>query len=259
MKRIALTIMAWLALAGVGQANIVIKAMAVNPSKDQAKTAKIRVALPQEAKPEDIVNSGDFEIQFDAKENVYYGVAEYALQPGEVVEREIEIRDLWHIPNERLEAVLGEAAKIMPLLKNSEHEQRAQQLSRAITENITLVKDRQASPPNDPQRYILSYRENKTLLDAALADLSAMRLLLAQGKILPSRMIWNVFFGVLGFLGVLVVGMLLFWLRQSRSIKAGQPAAPAPEALTPEEHNPAQGKDATLKNIEDIFKREDGK
>ena len=55
-----------------GAANVRFKIVAVNPSKVRTQRVPIRVYLPEEVKPGDVVDLGGLNIEFDAQKSLYY-------------------------------------------------------------------------------------------------------------------------------------------------------------------------------------------
>ena len=58
-------------------ANIVLKIIAVNPSKEQSQRVPVKVYLPKETKPEDVIDKSDLDVAYDTQQGSYYVSGEY--------------------------------------------------------------------------------------------------------------------------------------------------------------------------------------
>ena len=105
---------------------MVIKIRAINPLDEEA-VAPIHYPLPAQVKPGDIiakrmkfnsphlpqdaheegekrrVEEADFAVKYDKSTKQYYVDHEIKLAPREIVTLEVEVKDVWVIPNEQLE------------------------------------------------------------------------------------------------------------------------------------------------------------
>ncbi|MCP4594989.1 hypothetical protein [Neptuniibacter sp.] len=258
LKRIFLFTVIALLCAGSAQANIVLKAVGANPSKLQKQTVVIKAYLPKEVMPEHVVGKSDLDIFYDTQQCAYYIQGEYELEPGEIVEREVEMKDIWHVDESEIKSVRNGTVKIIELLKGTDYEERADFLKESIHSRLDEIDDKQKMPAVTPQRHISTYRDNLKLLEAAKDDLLVLRSFLSQIKLLPSITIWKVFFGVIVFLAILGLGLYAMWYKQSKIIA---PATLMPGAEDREDvviskyHDSDKEKEVSAKDIEDILKK----
>lgn len=217
-KLLILSIFLIILLLGKAEASIVLKIMAVNPSKEQIQTVPVKAYLPKETKPEDIVDKSDLEIVYDTQQGSYYAYGEYLLKPSEMVEKEIELRDIWVIPNSEIESLRLEVIKMQDLLKNTEFAERIAFLKNSVESKLNqIIESQKGSPPN-PERHISDYRENLKILETVKADLALARSLLSQIKPLPYATVWKVIVAIVIFLGVLGIIFYFIWQRQVKTI-----------------------------------------
>lgn len=200
------------------EASIVLKIMAVNPSNEQVQTVPVKAYLPKEIKPEDIVDKSDLEIVYDTQQGSYYVYGEYMLKPSGVVEKEIELRDIWLIPNTEVESLRLEVIKMEAVLKNTEFAERIAFLKNSIEYKLNQIIENQKSSPPNHERHISDYRENLKVLEAVKADLVLARSLLSQVKPLPYAVVWKVIVAIVIFLGVLGISFYFIWQRQVKTI-----------------------------------------
>ena len=49
-----------------------LRVVAVNPSAEKTRTVPVRIDLPQEIKPVDILDKGELDVEFDTERSLYY-------------------------------------------------------------------------------------------------------------------------------------------------------------------------------------------
>ena len=200
---------------------LTLRVMAINPSKEESQPTEIRAYLPKEIQPEDILDKGDLEIAYDSQESAYFVHGQYELKPGETLEREIRLKDIWLLSAEELESMRSEATKTAKLLENTDFKERAEFLKTVIETKLNKITERQQSPSANPDRHISAYRDNLALLDSVKSDLVAARSLLTQAK--PKAevvVVWRLFVGVVVVLGLLSLSFYIIWHKQLKTITA---------------------------------------
>ncbi|MDD4900250.1 MAG: hypothetical protein PHG68_06690 [Candidatus Omnitrophica bacterium] len=200
------------------EASIVLKLIAANPSKTQTQRVTIKSYLPKETKPEDILDKGDLEVTYDTQQGSYFVFGEYDLKPGETLEKDIELKDIWAIPTNEIESIRLEMIKLEKLLKATEFAERAEFLKNSIDGKLDQISDNQANPPANPERHISDYRENLKILESAKADMVLVRGLLSQAKTFPTVMIWKMILAIVIFLGILGISFFFIWSKQLKTI-----------------------------------------
>jgi len=112
-KILFISLFAFLWVAADAYANIVVRAIIVNPSTAIKRSVPFKTYLPKEIRPENIVDKGDLELAFDPAEGAYYVFKTYELDPKETVSVEVEMQDVWRIPQEELNRVRAEAQRAL--------------------------------------------------------------------------------------------------------------------------------------------------
>lgn len=204
-------------VAGEARANIVLKVIAVNPSKEQVQGVTVKTALPREVKPEDIVDKGGLEIVYDAQESCYVAYGRFELKPGETLEKLIEIRNIWIILNSEIEGVEKDLAKLSDLLANTRFSDRLAFLKNSIASKLNQIIESQKDSPSNPEQLISNYRENLSILESAKADLVLIRSFLTQLRIFPATTIWSIIIFIIIFLGLLGTGFCLTWQKKIKN------------------------------------------
>lgn len=239
---------------------IVLKVLAANPSQKEKQTVNVKAYLPKEIKPEDVVDKGDLEIAYDNQQGSYYVYGEYQIDPGQTLERDVEMHDIWNIPAQETESIRSEADKTAKLLENTDFRDRMIFLKQSIEAKLKEIEDRQKVPAVNPERHISNYRDNVKLLESVKADLVVLRSLLAQAKGLPASAVWRLIIIIITFLGAIGVGSYLIWQRQIKMVNV--PARLEKKKEEESKGEKAQAGDDQLEaaeNIEKLLRPDDKK
>lgn len=235
---------------------VILKILGVNPSKDQTQEVVMKAYLPKEIKPSDIVDKEDLEVIYDTEEGAYYVYGNYQLGPKEVVEKTVELTDIWTISEEELETLRNEAVKTVELLQNTDFEERVKFLKSSIEYKLNKIIEIQKVPAINSQKHISDYRNNLELLKQVKDDLFLTRSLLAKAKVLPSATVWKVFFFIIAFLVVLAVTLYLVWHKQVKtmipSVLNGEPEEEKSKEAVPQRFK-MQNEDRGTEDIREIM------
>jgi len=205
-----------LVLCQSAQAGISMRLMALNPA-DSVQTVTIKSYLPVEVKPEDVIYKDDLEVIYDTQQGSYYVYGEYQLKPKEVLEKEIELRDVWVIDVSQIAMIRQEAKEILEGFKKTNSIERATALYNGIDKKLKDVEQMQAIASASPGYKISNYRNSLTLLSSAKADLLAAKTLLAE--VTPkgmAKLTWKIILFIIIFLGILAAGFFFVWQRQAK-------------------------------------------
>ncbi len=242
-------------------ANIILKVMSANPSKEQTQKVVVKAYLPKEAKPEDVIDKGDLDIGYDSQQGSHYVYGEYDLKPGEVVEREVELRDIWSVSSSEIEAIRADSAKISGMLKSSEFSERAAFLHNSVEAKMNQIIENQKAAPANPEHHISEYRENLKVLESAKADIALMRSLLAQVKPFPTAVVWKVIIAIIAFLGLLGSVFFIIWQKQVKVITHDTFYIPKEEidlpGSKPVSHKEEEKEKKTMPDIDKIIEKDD--
>src|SRR3989338_2898711 len=139
-------------------ASVTLRVVAVNPSEDSEQSVPIKVYLPVEVKPEDIIYKGDLEIAYDTQQGSYYVFGDYAIKPLETLEKEIEIQDIWVIEDAEITTLRKEAKDMFSAFDKTAYADKAQVLSKAIEKKLKEIEEMQAGLASNPAQHISNYR-----------------------------------------------------------------------------------------------------
>ena len=197
-------------------AGITLRLVAVNPA-DNEQVVPVKVYLPMEIKPEDVIYKEDLEIGYDTQQGSYYVHGEYTLKPKEVLEKEIELKDIWVIDETQISLLRQESKSIADDFKKTSYAEKAELIYQGIDKKLQEVSQIQKSSSASPGYHISNYRNSVSLLNSAKADLLAAKTLLAE--VSPkglAKFTWKIILFIIIFLGVLGMGFFFIWQRQSK-------------------------------------------
>ncbi len=209
----AFCLFSWISLS---EAGITLRVVAMNPS-DADQIVPVKVYLPMETKPEDIIYKEDLEVGYDTQQGSYYVHGEYTLKPKEVLEKEIELKDIWVIDEAQVALLRQEAKSITDDFKKTNYAEKAALIYQGIDKKLQEVSQMQEVSSVSPGYHISNYRNSISLLNSAKADLLAAKTLLAE--VSPkglARFTWKIILFIIIFLGVLGAGFFFIWQRQSK-------------------------------------------
>ncbi len=252
-------------LPAAASADVVLKMMVVNPSETEVKEYDIRSPLPQEVKPEHVLDTDGLKVDYDSQAGTFVLVGHLTLKPKESVTKQVVLQDVWVIPADRFSSLRGEIDDIMRKLQGTNYFDRADMLARAIDRKLTQAQESQdqaATAP--PMQHINAYRDNFKALDAVETDMVSLRQLMVMAAlntakpykgVVPSTgdsggkqsgenepgglsilATWRLIFVILALLGFVSLSFFMIWQRQLKLQLAKQ--AQEEQALAKTTGNP---------------------
>jgi len=198
-------------------ASITLRVIVVNPSDQMTQPASIKVYLPMEVKPEDVIAKNDLEIAYDTQQGSYYVFGEYQLKPKEMLEKEVEINDIWVIDETQMVALRKEAKEVFSGFEKTAYAERASALYKGVEKKLNEIDGIQGAAGANPAQHISNYRYCLTLFNEVKADLVAAKTLLAEiGPKGAAKLTWMIIVFIIGFLGVLSLGFYVIWQHQAK-------------------------------------------
>ncbi|MEW6026246.1 MAG: hypothetical protein AB1599_02980 [Planctomycetota bacterium] len=168
--------------------SIKIKIIVVN--KDQSsQRVPLKSYLPQELKPEDVLEKSDddLEVKYDPEKQLCFAGFPTTptdksplLNPGEMREFEITVRDVWVIPEEGEDGMMKKEQETGDLYKKLKQGTpaylRGTELVKKIDETLTDIRLRQKSKNQIPvERYIQNFRDNKEKMVMVNSYINALK------------------------------------------------------------------------------------
>ena len=162
---------------------------AENPSADKPSSVEQKHYLPEEVKPEHLVDYEGFQIKYDAIRGQSYLSRTEELQPSEIKRYEVGILDIWRINQADIDDIKVRTNKTFKLLEPTEYVQNAEFLTKNIKEATEEIERSQAIEKNINQ-HIRAFRENEYLFAQAKKDIESLEELLeaVRETLVRSRM-----------------------------------------------------------------------
>jgi len=156
--------------------SLLFSVVVVNPSDAKPQTALVKENLPIEVTPEAILDPAGLEVKFDEASSFYYLYKESVeLKPGETKVFKVKIRDVWIIPQNRLDSLKNETQSVIEQLGKSEFHEPAKRLGEAIYKALKTVADTQSDTAVSRKDHIILYRNNLKIVDQAKKNISKLR------------------------------------------------------------------------------------
>jgi hypothetical protein len=220
---------------------VTLKVVAVNPSSDKRQSVPVKIDLPQEVKPTDILSKGDLELEFDDDRSLYYvHKPAVELAPKETRVFEVTVRDVWFVPEAELGSLTDYTDLLLVRLEKSDYAVTAKQLGDSIKERLGQIRTTQNDETLSRKARIGAYRQHLQVVAQIKEDLARMEKLLTfvggppalemldespLKSDSPSRTTtWVVIFLVVIFLGLLA-GQFFFTWHGRTKVPEANPAA----------------------------------
>ncbi len=267
IKRIensALDVSYWRSDPGIDQAPRLIHLTieVSNPAKVM-KHFKHKDYLPQEVKPEDVVEAEGFEVRYDQIKQLSFLFKEEDLAPGDKKKYSIGILDIWSVDQKDIDYLKSRAEYAFDFLKDSKFEDSAKILMDRISSNLQAIETSQAVQ-RPILEHISAYRTNKNTYNDTQKDVENLEKLLSVfredlqkskvenvlqkiqslknvsdvskvmfNKKFETSTAWSFIGWVLLFVGILTLINFVVWLLRSKDKKIKDEPPPAKESLKP--------------------------
>ncbi len=215
-----------------------LRVVAVNPSAEKPKTVPVRIDLPAEISPADVLDSGEMSVEFDEERSLYYVFkGDVALSPKQTKTFEVVVRDVWFIPEPQLTSLKSHTDLVLKRLEKSQYYESAQQLAQTIHSRLDDILSVQADEGLSRKSRIGAYRRHLLMLAEIKDDLARMEKLLTftGGPPVPSMLeesplrsdapstttTWLVIFLIVIFMGLLAGQFFFTWQRRLKVTPAG--------------------------------------
>ena len=211
--------------------SVIVRVVVANPSQTKVQEVPVKVYLPQETKPDDVIDKGDLEFGFDEVKSIYFVYKDKVmLQPKETRIFEVELKDIWFIPDETLKGLKTQTEKIMERLKATAYFEQAKIVADTIYGRLDRVATSQSDESVNKELHIGLYRANLIVVARVKEDIAKLEKMmvavgappapemLAESKLnlkTPSRATtWFVIFAIMVFIGLLGFVFFITWQSQ---------------------------------------------
>jgi len=167
------------------RSTVIMKVIAVNPSRQKPQSVEVKSYLPVEIKPANIINYGGLEVFFDKEKSCYYLYKkEVMLEPAKVQLFTVELQDVWFIPQKDIDTLKTQTNELFDKVKKipynyEEGKVVAEKILKELGEiNQSQEKDEMLSLKTK----ISLYRKNKDGLEEVRKNLEKLRNLTKEKK-----------------------------------------------------------------------------
>ena len=213
---------------------VILKVVAVNPSADKTQMVPVKIELPQEVTPKDVLDKGELDLDFDEARSMYYVHKDAVeLAPKETRVFQVSVRDVWFIPQAQLDSLKEYTNLLMGRLAKSDYAATAKQLGDSIHERLQQIQTTQNDESLGRKARIGAYRYHLQTIEQVKEDLARMEKLLTfvGGPPVPEMLeesplkadapsrttTWLVIFLIVIFLGLLGGQFFFTWHGRTRS------------------------------------------
>ncbi|MFC1621415.1 hypothetical protein ACFL2G_03825 [Candidatus Omnitrophota bacterium] len=213
--------------------SVVFRVVTMNPSKTKSQKVSIKKNLPVEVRPEDIMDTGGLEIEYDSANAIYYVYKlDVELLPSEIKTFEVEIEDIWVIPDEDISDIKSRVESILSKLEDTEYYFKAEEIADTVYSRLEYISTSQADESISRQRHIGTYRQNLMVVEDINKDVARMEKIFvkAGGPMAPDMLVdtsvtsdspskamtWIIIFIIIIFLGLLTGVLFFTWQHQAR-------------------------------------------
>ncbi len=204
--------------------SVVISFLITNPT-GVSQTLKFKAFLPEEAKPEYVMDSQGLKVDYDTDAKLYFVSGDVVLGPSETVTRDVELKDVWVFDKDELGQIKAQVASMLPVLSGTQYEAQGILLKNDVDSTIDAVLRKQESSYTSPQDHIVAYRENVDRVARVHEEVSKMKDLVVQagasrsvvGQVggIQTFATWGIIVAIVFGFGMLAAVIFAMWRHQT--------------------------------------------
>lgn len=219
--------------AAVERDPVTLSVVAINPSEKETKVTNVRIDLPTEITPKDVMETGELDLEYDDERKTYYVHKEaVALAPKETRVYEVKVRDLWFVDESQLDSLKSYTKLLLGRLEKTDYYKTAKPMAESIYQRIDDIKSVQNNESLSRKSRIGAYRFHLQAIAQIKEDLNRMEKLMSftGGVPVPEMMkesalksdapstttTWMVIFLILVFVGMLAGLFFFTWHRKGQ-------------------------------------------
>jgi hypothetical protein len=158
---------------------VTLSVVVVNPSEEKTQVVPVRIDLPAEVKPMDVLDDGGLQLEFDDERSAYYVYKnDVALAPKETRVFEVRVNDIWFIKPEELNSLRDYTQLLLKRIEGSDYYETAKSLAQSIEQRLTDIQTVQDDPALSRKARIGAYRQHLGQVEGIKEDLARMEKLL---------------------------------------------------------------------------------
>lgn len=208
----------------------------VNPSNTKTQSVPIKMYLPMEVTPDAIISLDGLDIEFDSEKSMYYIYKDkVVLKPSETKTFNVEMKDVWKIPQGRLDSLSDQAHSIIERLEGSEFYDSAKLLEKAIDDALKTIAITQNDEAVSRRTHIGIFRNNGKIITQVKEDVERLEKQLEIVHSLPKLEVlehdslktespsestsWMIIFIIMLFISMLAGVFFFTWQTQAHTTK----------------------------------------
>jgi hypothetical protein len=215
---------------------VTISVVVANPSKVKIQTIPVKIDLPKEITPADILENEGMQVQYDDQRSMYFLFNEKVeLQPKQTRIFNVQVKDVWFIDKRILDEYRSEADRLLARLDGTEYYDSGKRLHDLIGEKLTGIHAKQNDETLGQKNRIGAYRINLQVIEEIKELLAKMEKILTvtggipSPEIIPENMksdapsaktTWMIIFVILIFVGSLGLIIFMTWFKRAAAEKS---------------------------------------
>jgi hypothetical protein len=219
---------------------IKLRIVAVNPSKDKTQKVPIKIYLPKEVIPDDIIDMGQLKVGYDSEKGMYFAYDDAAeLKPLETKIFEVKLEDVWKVKEAEIDKVKNHMKLALSRLEKTEHFAQAKVIVDSIDRRMNEIIAKQEDTSISREEHIGAYRVNLMTMNQIRQDINVLEKMLQHTGAPPSIELlkdtvfekktdldritaWKLIFSIIAFLALLGAGFYIRWFLLARAASRSQ-------------------------------------
>lgn len=207
--------------------SVEIHFLITNPSESR-QTVKFKSYLPEEVKPEYIMNADGLKVDYDVNAKTYFVSGDISLAGKETITKKIELTDIWLYQLNDLNSIKNQAASLIIPLNKTQYEAQGVILKNDIDNIIDSIITYQDKSYSSPETHILAFRENTLKLNKAKEELEKLKNIVVEsgvtkgvvGKVggIQTFATWGIILAIVFGFCILGIFMFTMWKHQTELI-----------------------------------------
>jgi len=143
----------------LSRADVIINVLAVNP-KDELSEKNIEFSLPGEIKPEDVLDAGGLQIDYNVKDAGYYLHGAVKLSSKETKTFRIRVRDVWRVTDDQIVVIRNEIDRGYKEMGGERDAENAAKLRQKLIDKLDYIVNEEEQSAGSIDARIDTYRNH---------------------------------------------------------------------------------------------------
>ncbi len=171
-----------ISIAQEEEKTVTFKIVLVNPADAEPQTIPLKVPLPQDVTPDNIVDLDELEIGYDRDSSVYYVHKEIEVASGETLTYDIVVKDIWIIKEEKLKDLSDRMEEVLVWLKQTKYAAEAGLLREETINMIDQIRKDQEEEYSDVEDHVKAYQLNSILIGKVKKIVGTLEAMVEESK-----------------------------------------------------------------------------